>query len=115
MEPQAKSGGARSASTDTDGGANAPTDVGFADALLPPPSGPVKRSVTIAGHETSISLEPLFWEGLNEAATALGLPLNALIARIDAQRIEAPKPANLASAIRVWLYARARGDDPTLN
>ncbi len=90
VEPQAKSGGAQSAST-----------------------GPIKRSVTIAGHETSIRLEPLFWDGLNEAARSLGLPLNALIARIDAQRIEAINPPNLASAIRVWLYAQARGDDPT--
>ena len=115
VEPQAKSGGARSASTGTDGGANAPTDGGFADGLLPPSSGPIKRSVTIAGHETSISLESLFWQGLGEAARSRDLPLNALIARIDADRIEATKPPNLASAIRVWLYARARGDDPTLN
>lgn len=71
--------------------------------------GPIKRSVTIAGHETSISLEPLFWQGLSEAAMVLGLPLNALIARIDAERIEATNPPNLASALRVWLYARARG------
>lgn len=70
--------------------------------------GPTKRSVTIAGHETSISLEPLFWQGLSEAADALGLPLNALIARIDAERIETANPPNLASALRVWLYARAR-------
>ncbi len=70
--------------------------------------GPTKRSVTIAGHETSISLEPLFWEGLSEAARLLDLPLNALIARIDAERIEAANPPNLASALRVWLYARAR-------
>jgi predicted DNA-binding ribbon-helix-helix protein len=77
--------------------------------------GPIKRSVTIAGHETSISLEPLFWEGLNAAAQNFGLPLNALIARIDAERIEASKPPNLASAIRVWLYARARGDESGSN
>ena len=70
--------------------------------------GPIKRSVTIAGHETSIRLEPLFWQGLGEAALSLGLPLNALIARIDAERIEAINPPNLASAIRVWLYALAR-------
>lgn len=73
--------------------------------------GPVKRSVTIAGHETSVSLEPLFWEGLNAAAHALDLPLNALIARIDAERIEAVNPPNLASALRVWLYARAQSLD----
>ena len=64
---------------------------------------PVKRSVTIAGHETSISLEPAFWGALNNAATAQNLPLNALIARIDAERIAVPKPPNLASALRVWV------------
>jgi predicted DNA-binding ribbon-helix-helix protein len=70
--------------------------------------GPVKRSVLIAGHATSISLEPIFWDALREAAAAEGLPLNALVARIDAGRIEAPDPPNLASAIRVWLFERAR-------
>ena len=68
---------------------------------------PVKRSVTIAGHETSISLEPAFWDALNEAATAQNLPLNALIARIDAERIAVPKPPNLASALRVWVLMQA--------
>ena len=63
----------------------------------------------IAGHATSITLEPLFWDGLVEAARNTSLPLNALIAQIDAQRIEAASPPNLASAIRVWLYARALG------
>ncbi len=70
--------------------------------------GPVKRSMMIAGHATSISLEPVFWEALREAAEAEGLPLNALVARIDAERVEAQAPANLASAIRVWLFERAR-------
>jgi predicted DNA-binding ribbon-helix-helix protein len=59
--------------------------------------------VTIAGHETSISLEPLFWAALGDAASEAGLPLNALIARIDAERITQTPPANLASAIRQWL------------
>ena len=68
---------------------------------------PVKRSVTIAGHETSISLEPAFWGALNNAATAQNLPLNALIARIDAERIAVPKPPNLASALRVWVLLQA--------
>ncbi len=71
-------------------------------------TGPVKRSVTIAGHETSISLEPVFWEALKDAAAAAGLPLNALIARIDAERIEHPDPPNLGSALRVWLFERER-------
>ena len=76
-------------------------------------AGPVKRSVTIAGHETSISLEPIFWEALKRAADHEALPVNALIARIDVERIEADDPPNLASAIRVWLMAReiARNSD----
>jgi len=68
--------------------------------------GPVKRSVTIAGHQTSISLEPLFWEALEAAATDLALPLNALVAAIDHARIQADDPPNLASAIRTWLFDR---------
>ena len=68
---------------------------------------PVKRSVTIAGHETSISLEPAFWDALNNAATTQSLPLNALIARIDAERIAVAKPPNLASALRVWVLMQA--------
>jgi predicted DNA-binding ribbon-helix-helix protein len=72
-------------------------------------AGPVKRSMMIAGHATSISLEPIFWKALREEAEAEALPLNALVARIDAERIQAPDPPNLASAIRVWLFARSRG------
>lgn len=68
---------------------------------------PVKRSVTIAGHGTSISLEPSFWSALEVAAKTASLPLNALIARIDAERLTADNPPNLASAIRVWLLVRA--------
>lgn len=74
----------------------------------PPPGGfhgPVKRSVTIAGHPTSISLEPLFWEALEAVAAARALPLNALIAAIDHARIQGDDPPNLASAIRTWLLA----------
>jgi predicted DNA-binding ribbon-helix-helix protein len=66
----------------------------------------MKRSVEIAGHKTSISLEPLFWDLLKQAAAAEDLPLNALVARIDAERITAPVPPGLASAIRLWLAAR---------
>lgn len=78
----------------------------------PPPggfAGPVKRSVTIAGHQTSISLEPLFWQALEQAAAARALPLNALIAAIDVARIEADDPPNLASALRSWLLGEALG------
>lgn len=66
--------------------------------------GPVKRSITIAGHPTSISLEPAFWAALEAAAAQRGLPLNALVAQIDHLRIGAADPPNLASAIRGWLF-----------
>ena len=71
---------------------------------------PVKRSVEIAGHKTSISLEPLFWEMLRDAAEAEGVPVNALVARIDAERIRAETPPGLAGAIRLWLVAGDRSD-----
>ena len=64
---------------------------------------PVKRSITIAGHQTSISLEPLFWDMLKAASDRRGLPLNALVARIDVERIAAAQPPGLATAIRLWL------------
>ena len=69
-------------------------------------AGPVKRSMMIAGHATSISLEPIFWNALRAAAEAENLPLSALVARIDAERVEAENPPNLASAVRVWLFER---------
>ena len=72
---------------------------------------PTKRSVTIAGHETSISLEPVFWGQLEAAAGAEALPLNALVARIDVARLDADPPPNLTSAIRQWLMLRALGED----
>ena len=67
---------------------------------------PVKRSVEIAGHKTSISLEPVFWDMLRAEAEARRVPINALVARIDAERIQADTPPGLASAIRVWLVSR---------
>lgn len=68
---------------------------------------PTKRSVTIAGHETSISLEPMFWQALERAAQDESLPINALIAQIDVERLETPGGApNLTSAIRQWLFLR---------
>lgn len=75
------------------------------DSALPLYHPPVKRSVTIAGHQTSISLEPLFWQALQTAAEARNLPLNALVARIDVERLDADTPPGLASAIRLWLLA----------
>ena len=75
-------------------------------------SSPTTRSVTIAGHETSISLEPIFWQALERAAVAEDLPINALIARIDVERLDTPGGApNLTSAIRQWLFLRCGGAD----
>ncbi|QWC56692.1 aryl-sulfate sulfotransferase [Erythrobacter sp. 3-20A1M] len=69
---------------------------------------PVKRSVEIAGHKTSISLEPVFWDMLRDAAMHEEMPLNALVARIDAERIRADNPPGLAGAIRIWLVGALR-------
>ncbi len=68
---------------------------------------PVKRSLSIAGHKTSISLEPLFWDMLRAAAAAEGIAIAALVARIDAERIKSPTPPGLASAIRVWVVVNS--------
>ena len=76
---------------------------------IPPYHPPVKRSVQIAGHKTSISLEPLFWEMLKDAAERESIAINALVARIDAERIKSETPPGLASAIRVWLVSKQAG------
>jgi len=62
-----------------------------------------KRSVSIAGHRTSISLEPEFWSALEFAARARRWPLARLIGEIDRGRDD----RNLSSAIRVFLLAEA--------
>jgi len=76
--------------------------------MAPPDYAPPrKRSVLIAGHETSISLEPVFWSALEAAARERGCPVNALVAQIDAERLDAGRTPNLTSAIRQWLFAQA--------
>ena len=70
---------------------------------------PTKRSVLIAGHPTSISLEPAFWRALERAARERGCPVNALVAEIDAARFDAPRPPNLTSASRQGLFAKSLG------
>ena len=70
---------------------------------------PKKRSVLISGHQTSISLEPMFWRSLEVAARERGCPLNALVAEIDAARLDSAQPPNLTSAIRQWLFERGSG------
>jgi predicted DNA-binding ribbon-helix-helix protein len=72
---------------------------------------PVKRSLAIHGHRTSISLEPLFWDMLKDAAAREGVAMARLVARIDGERIEADPAPGLAGAIRVWLVARQKGGE----
>ncbi len=60
--------------------------------------GPKKRSVVIAGHRTSLSLEEPFWRDLAAVARTRGLSLSALVASIDAGR-----GGNLSSALRLFL------------
>jgi predicted DNA-binding ribbon-helix-helix protein len=69
-------------------------------------SGIVKRSVRIAGHPTSVSLEAEFWHALCEIAAARRLSVNALLATIDAGR-----SGNLSSAIRLFVLDRARSGE----
>jgi len=57
-----------------------------------------KRSVTIAGHRTSVSLESAFWEALGAIAARRGLSIRALIERIDSART-----GNLSSSLRVFV------------
>jgi len=61
----------------------------------------IKRSIVIAGHATSVSLEPEFWEALKKIAAADGLSVAALIRQIDGD-LMAPSRRNLSSALRVY-------------
>lgn len=67
---------------------------------------PIKRSLTLRGHRTSVSLEDAFWTAFREIAAEKGMAINALAAEIDADRdIE----TGLASAIRVYVLRHHRG------
>jgi len=68
-----------------------------------PASRPEKRSVKIAGHATSVSLEAAFWAELKRLAEADGVSLNTLVAYIDAER-----ESNLSSALRVYVLERVK-------
>ena len=67
-----------------------------------------KRSVTIAGHRTSLSLEAVFWKALQDAASEENSSVNALVERIDRDRAADGSDGNLSSAVRVWLMERLR-------
>lgn len=61
---------------------------------------PVKRSLTLRGHRTSVSLEDAFWQAFREIAEAKGRAINDLAAEIDTER---GTESGLASAIRVYV------------
>jgi predicted DNA-binding ribbon-helix-helix protein len=62
-----------------------------------------KHSLVIAGHATSVSLEPEFWEELKQIADRRGLALAALVAEIDAER-----QGNLSSALRLYVLCELK-------
>lgn len=68
-----------------------------------------KRSITIAGHRTSISIEEPFWEALKDIAVHEGKSLAALVAAIDAER---QTDVNLSSAIRLAVLGHYRAGGP---
>jgi predicted DNA-binding ribbon-helix-helix protein len=70
----------------------------------------VKRSIVIAGHKTSVSLEDAFWKGLKEIASGRDATLSELVASIDADR----QHGNLSSALRLFVldfYRNQLGDE----
>lgn len=67
-----------------------------------------KRSLTIDGHRTSVSLEDEFWEALHALARGRGLSLAALIAEIDRSRGE----TNLSSALRLYVLRQLQDSPP---
>jgi predicted DNA-binding ribbon-helix-helix protein len=65
----------------------------------------VKRSIVIAGHKTSVSLEDAFWKGLKDIAIVRSITLSDLVASIDSGRAH----GNLSSAIRLFVLDHYRG------
>ena len=64
----------------------------------------LKHSLTIAGHRTSLSLEPEFWQALQDTARLEKKTLASIVGEVDRTRGE----RNLSSAIRVWLFRRVK-------
>jgi predicted DNA-binding ribbon-helix-helix protein len=64
----------------------------------------VKRSIVIAGHKTSVSLEDAFWKGLKEIASSRNITLSDIVATIDSER----RHGNLSSAIRLFVLDHYR-------
>jgi predicted DNA-binding ribbon-helix-helix protein len=71
----------------------------------------IKRSIVIAGHKTSVSLEDAFWKALKEIAASRGMTLSEIVAAIDSAR----QHGNLSSAIRLFVLAHFRNQGSTEN
>jgi predicted DNA-binding ribbon-helix-helix protein len=69
-----------------------------------------KRSLTIARHRTSVTLEDAFWEALSEIARADGKSVAGLVGEIDRRRSAAGSSASLSASIRLYVLARAKRD-----
>jgi predicted DNA-binding ribbon-helix-helix protein len=69
----------------------------------------MKRSIVIAGHKTSISLEDAFWSGLKEIAKTHNRNLSVIVGDIDSER----RCGNLSSAIRLFVLEQARARMPS--
>lgn len=67
-------------------------------------SAVIKRSIVIAGHRTSVSLEDAFWQGLRQIARVQGISLSVLVGRIDVNR----ENDNLSSALRLFVFEHFR-------
>ena len=67
----------------------------------------IKRSIVIAGHKTSVSLEDAFWKGLKDIAGARDMTLSELVAAIDSER----RHGNLSSAIRLFVLDHYRNQN----
>jgi predicted DNA-binding ribbon-helix-helix protein len=74
------------------------------EAMTDSPKRTTKRSITIKGHKTSVSLENQFWDCLREIAVERGVSLQALVAAIDGNR----QHRNLSSAIRIFVLQFCR-------
>jgi predicted DNA-binding ribbon-helix-helix protein len=66
---------------------------------------PLKRSIKISGHQTSVSLEDAFWDALNEIAATTGVPVSDIVSIINNER----QYANLSSQIRLFVLGYYRG------
>jgi predicted DNA-binding ribbon-helix-helix protein len=77
---------------------------------LTSPTALKKRSVNVAGHSTSVTLEHAFWDALKDIAVARKSSVAALIADIDRARGDDPGAPNLSSAIRVFVLTNRKAD-----